>query len=98
MPRPALHSDLPRPAAAGTHRAPFWAPWLCAPLFAGLPIVGCGLATPVVDPPRAVSGGSLERDRTPPARDTVGGLTRHIDHPPTLVPIGAVVPIRTVIR
>jgi len=90
MPRPVPHTDPALPPAAGRPRAPFWAPWLCAPLFAGLPIVGCGLATPGVDPPRAVSGGSLERDRPPPA--PVVGHQSHV------VPIGAVVPIRTVIR
>jgi hypothetical protein len=92
MPPHPVRPDLPRPPAAGSRkpRAPFWTPWLCAPLFAGLPIAGCGLAASVVDPPRATSGVSLDRERTPPAM--LAGRQ------PPVVPIGAVVPVRTVVR
>ena len=91
---PPLHSrvDAPRRQAVDRRRprAPFWTPWLCAPLFAGLPIVGCGLATPAVDSPRAVSGESFREDHA--AARLAGGRQ------PSVVPIGAILPVRTVVR
>ena len=72
--------SAPSNAARESSAAAVWAPWLAAPLFALLPVAGCGLAGLVpaaAHPPAAAPGAPVVTVVTADARNVAWDATAH---------------------